>query len=85
MRKLTTPYGISYNIHGHNGENGPERIPHCHIMCQGYRISVSLLDGTIIVGAGQLDRNKEREVLDWVNRHLYELKEEWDEKSDPSK
>ena len=54
-------------------------------MCQGYRISVSLLDGTIIVGAGQLDRNKEREVLDWVNRHLYELKEEWDEKSDPSK
>ena len=60
MGKLSTPYGISYNIHGHNGENGIERIPHCHIMCQGCRISVSLEDASIIVGSGQLDRNKKR-------------------------
>ena len=85
MSKVSTPYGISYNIHGHNGENGIERIPHCHVMCQGYRISISLLDGSIIAGAGSLDRNKEREVLDWARSNLYSLKQEWDEKSDPYK
>lgn len=82
---ISTPYGISYNIHGHNGYNGSERIPHVHIMCQGRRISVSLQDGSIIAGSGQLDRNKEREVLNWVSSHLYELKAEWDSKSDPYK
>lgn len=85
MGKLTTPYGISYNIHGHNGYQGSERIPHVHIMCQGCRISVSLEDCSIIVGEGQMDRNKEKEVLRWVSDNLYELKEEWKEKSDPSK
>lgn len=80
---IPTPYGISYNIHGHNGCNGPERIPHVHIMCQGKRISVSLQDGQIIVGAGDLDRNKERDVLNWVRENLYDLNKEWDEKSDP--
>lgn len=85
MGKVSTPYGISYTIHGHNGENGIERTPHCHVMCQGCRISISLQDGSIIAGAGQLDRNKEREVLDWASRNLYDLRREWDEKSDPSR
>ena len=83
MGKVSTPYGISYNIHGHNGENGPERMPHVHIMCQGCRISVSLIDCSIIVGAGQLDRNKEREVLEWVSYNISDLRDEWEEKSDP--
>ena len=85
MSKVSTPYGISYNIHGHNGQNGIERIPHCHVMCQGCRISVSLQNGSIIAGHGQLDRNKEREVLNWVSSNLYSLRAEWDEKSDPYK
>ena len=83
MGKIPTPYGISYKIHGHNGENGIERIPHCHVMCQGYRISISLNDGSIIAGSGQIDRNKEREILAWISSNLYELRKEWDEKSDP--
>lgn len=85
MEKISTPYGINYNIHGHNGKRGIERIPHCHIMCHGCRITVSLLDKFIIVGAGQLDRNKEIEILEWVSDNLHELIEEWDEKSDPLK
>lgn len=80
---ISTPYGISYLIHGHNGYNGSERIPHVHVRCQGKQISVSLQGGNIIAGYGQLDRNKEREVLDWVNSHMSELWEEWHEKSDP--
>ena len=82
---ISTPYGISYNIHGHNGYNGIERIPHVHVMCQGCRISLSLLDGDIIAGHGQLDRNKEREVVNWVKSNLYALQREWDSKSDPSR
>lgn len=52
-------------------------------MCQGCRISISLNDGSIIAGSGQIDRNKEREILAWVSSNLYELRKEWDEKSDP--
>ena len=85
MSKVSTPYGISYNIHGHNGENGIERIPHCHVTCQGKRISILLQDGSIIVGHGQLDQNKEREVLNWVSSNLYALRAKWEEKSDSFK
>ena len=82
MSKIRTPDGVSYNIHGHNGCNGSERIPHVHIMCQGKRISVSLQTGRIIAGAGSMDRNKEALVLEWVQDNLYELNREWESKSD---
>lgn len=82
---ISTPYGMSYSIHGHNGYQGSERIPHVHIKCQGERISVSLQDGSIIVGQGDLDRNKEKEVLEWVRSHMSELWDEWQQKSDPYK
>ena len=82
---ISTPYGISYNIHGHNGYNGSERIPHVHVTCQGKRISVSLQNGYIIAGAGQLDRNKEKEVLAWVSSNMSALWREWESKSDPYK
>lgn len=80
---ISTPYGISYLIHGHNGYNGIERIPHVHVRCQGKTVSISLQNCNILAGHGQLDRNKERDVLEWVYYHKNELLEEWDEKSDP--
>lgn len=78
----STPYGVSYMIHGHNGYNGIERIPHVHVRWQGKEVSVSLQDGHIIAGERNLDHNQVRQVKDWVNSNMYDLKREWESKSD---
>ena len=79
----STPYGVSYMIHGHNGYNGIERIPHVHVRWQGNDVSVSLQDGHIIAGERNLDHNQVRQVKDWVKSNMYDLNREWESKSDP--
>jgi len=82
---VRTPDNVSYTIHGHNGCNGSERLPHVHVRWHGKEVSVSLLDGSIIVGARNLDHGDDRKVEDWVRSNLYELNEEWKSKSDPNR
>ena len=85
MASIKTPSGFSYNIHGHNGMNGSERIPHVHVLCQGKRVSLSLLNGEYLAGEDDLGRNKSKEVQEWVLRNLSALMEEWNSKDDPNR
>ena len=77
MASIKTPSGFSYNIHGHNGMNGSERIPHVHVLW--------LLNGEYLAGEDDLDRNKSKEVQEWVLRNLSALMEEWNSKDDPNR
>lgn len=73
----------AYLIHGHNGFQGAERIPHVQIRVSGGWASVSLQNCQYIVGEECIPRNRRRDVLDWVRDNLSDLWSEWKSKSNP--
>lgn len=73
----------SYLIHGHNGNNGSERIPHVHVDVSGKSASVDIESGQYIVGKDNIPRNRQEDVLAWVRDNRNALMEEWNSKSNP--
>lgn len=76
------PYGIHYQIHSHNGLQGPERIPHVHIKGKGCEVKYSLIDASYIEGS--FNGADESSISRWVRDNLYDLKIEWDRADDPA-
>lgn len=72
-----------YKIHGHNGNQGPERFPHVHVNVGGEEASVNIDTCQYIAGENSIPHNHRQDVLKWVRDNQYELKEEWDSKSNP--
>ena len=73
--------GLTYTVHGDKGYKGRERNPHVHIQWQGTDISVSMLVGRIISGEQDLDYDQICQIKDWVRHNLYDLRMEWESKS----
>ncbi len=75
------PYGVHYQIHSHNGLNGKEREAHVHIRGKGCDVKYSLNTGKKI--EGEFGSVSEKDIERWVNNHLSELMDEWDDADDP--
>lgn len=73
----------SYLIHGHNGNQGSERLPHVHVNVGGYEASLNIETGEYIAGESYIPRNYRRDVQDWVRSNRYDLMREWESKSNP--
>ena len=72
-----------YHIHGHNGYQGSERCPHVHVNVGGGEASVNIETCRYIAGESNIPRNYRQDVLDWVESNQYDLKREWESKSNP--
>ena len=72
-----------YSIHGHNGCNGQERIPHVHVKVGDGEASVCISDGRYLKGEANIPHNRRSDVQDWVRSNSYSLQSEWDSKSNP--
>ncbi len=67
--------GITYQIWPK--EQGYTNIPHCHALYQGYNISISLLNFSILEGF--FPKNKEVEAIEYVKNHVVEIRRQWDD------
>ncbi len=81
MARVYTPQWMKrYLIHGHDGSNGSERVPHVHVYVGDGEASVSIEDASYLRNSG-IPHNRYYDVLEWVRDHRYELKDEWNSKS----
>lgn len=76
------PYGVHYQVHSHNGLNGREHEPHVHIAGKGCDVKYSIVSGRFI--EGKFGSASERDIEHWVNNHLKELMQAWNDADDPS-
>ena len=71
---VTLHRGARWKIAIYAGDHG---IPHYHIEGPGYRCSVSIVSGEVIIGS--VPTNVLREARNWAGSRVLELQAKWQE------
>ena len=82
------PDSFHYQIHSHNGLNGPEHEAHVHIYSKKHSVEVkySLNTGCKIEGeyGRRITKDDIKAIENWVSDNLRDLNDEWDRADDPN-
>jgi len=73
MPAISMFYGLIIYLYFY--ENKKHNVPHIHVEYQGKEVVVSIIDGSIL--EGDLQSNKMKLVLAWIEIHQEELLADW--------
>jgi len=73
MPAISMFYGLIIYLYFY--DNKKHNVPHIHVEYQGKEVVVSIIDGSIL--EGDLQSNKMKLVLAWIEIHQEELLADW--------